>query len=243
MTRNRILILIILVVVIVTFAFFYFSPEDNEEEIRNDDTNEFSQQEVPNNPNQITGGTTNDFVLITYGGKEDIKTLEENGREYALLRNPPIVEGLVLAATDLYGDYYFAEDNNGERFVFTEGSPRGKHGYNDIGLVSKRLIRERNSATEYFAAYPKSLDGQAVGLVPVTDTGSSNTFLKSRRILITNLSSNISVVSEIDHRGGEQGSLLVSDLTRKSLGIDNGSTGHLRVELVPAENFNLGIVR
>ena len=50
-------------------------------------------------------------------------------------------------------------------------------------------------------------------------------------------------MAEIDHRGGEQGTILVSDLTRKSLGIDNGSTGQLKIELVPADNFNLGVVR
>lgn len=246
MTRNKILLIIFAVLVIVIFGavFYFFNNRDtNNESIPYVEETVAAERFVENNKDQLLGGTTNNFAVLSYGGEKDIKTLEQNGQEYALVRNPSIVGGLDLVSTDPFGTYYFAEDDKGERIVFGEGSPEGKHGYDEIGLVSGKLIRDRNTSTEYFVSYPESLVAQAIGLIPVPNTGASNIVLKSRYLLIKNLNSNVSVVAEIDNRGGEQGVLLVSDLVRKSLGLDNGSKSNLSVELVPAEIYQLGVVR
>ena len=51
------------------------------------------------------------------------------------------------------------------------------------------------------------------------------------------------MATEIDHRGSEQGVIMVSDATRKALRLDNGSIGNLKIELVESGTVNPGIVR
>ncbi|MDA8611257.1 hypothetical protein N9L18_00100 [Candidatus Pacebacteria bacterium] len=202
----------------------------------------------------LLGGTSNNFVIYSYGGERNVKTFidgitneegdnAEEGFEYALIRNPSFVGGLELVITNPLGNYYFAEDELGNKIPFSGGSPNSRNGYEEVSAISRELLREKNTATEYFSAYPDFLSAQALGLVPVSDTGEANNLLKSRYLLITNINSNVSVVTEIDHRNEEQGTLLVSDLTRKKLGLDNGSTGNFRVELIPKEGQSLGVVR
>jgi hypothetical protein len=207
-----------------------------QEEVITEETNQ--EGEV-----SFVGGSETDLTVISYGGARDIKTLDVSGEEYALLRNPKATGNLDLAVVDPYGNYYFAETDNGERIVFEEGTPEGKHGYEETGLVSNLLIRERNTFTEYFVAYPDSLSAQVEGLISVPDTGVANRFLKTRYLLIKNLNSNRSVIAEIDHRSNESGTLFVSEATRNALGLDNGTQGSLRIELVPAAPSTLGVVR
>jgi hypothetical protein len=186
---------------------------------------------------------TNLLTISSYGGSKDVKTIEINGYEFALTRNPKIVTDLNFAISNLLGDYYFAEDINGNKIIYKDGTPEGRFGINEVGLVSGKLTRTRNTQTEYFAAYPDLLSCEVLGLPPIEDTGQANNFLKTQYLKITNRNSNVSVIVEIDTRWNDSKTLLVSEAVRKSLGLDNEAKGNLELQLVPVEENKLGPIR
>lgn len=194
--------------------------------------------EVPTTP-VVQGGVTVKY----YGGPTDIKTATDGGVEYALVRNPVSTGGLTLAATEPSGSYYFALSPNGERIRFSDGDSKGLHGYDEVGLVSGLLVRDRFTTTEYFIAYPDSTSARNANFTDVPDTGVANRYLSTQFAKITNKNTGRSVVAQIDHRSNQAGVLLVSQAVGRELQLDNGATGNLSIELVPANQTTLGPVR
>lgn len=179
----------------------------------------------------------------TYGGPSDIKTIEQKGVEYALLRNPINTGGLEFALSTEFGTYYFAKDTNNQKISFEKGSPSGFFGYDEVGLVSGDLIKEKFSSTEYYAAYPTKDIALKSGIQAIDDTGTANKYLGSKYLKITNLNNNVSVITEIDTRNEQEGTLMISEATKNALRVDNGSTGSFSLEIVEKENNSLGVVR
>lgn len=181
--------------------------------------------------------------IQTYGGPSDIKTITQKEIEYALLRNPQNVGGLEFAISDAFGTYYFAKDISGQKINFEKGEANGKFGFDEVSLVSGDLIKEKSSSTEYYAAYPTKNIALKSGIQPVEDTGTANRYLSTKYLKITNLNNNVSVITEIDTRNTEEGTLMISEATRNALKVDNGSTGSFSLEIVDQENNSLGVVR
>jgi hypothetical protein len=178
-----------------------------------------------------------------YGGPADIKTFIDKGIEYALLRNPENVGGLTFATRERDDNYYFVLDTEGNRIPYTKGDPKGMHGYTEIGLISEALVRERIPAIEYFISYPDATSARLANMQEIADTGIANRYLSSQVAVLTNKNTGKAVVAEIDHRSTQQGALLVSEAVGRELGLDNGSTGNIEVQLVPAESKTIGPVR
>jgi hypothetical protein len=182
-------------------------------------------------------------AVIVYGGPADIKTFSDGPQEFALFRNPTRTGGLELAAADLFGSYYFAIDTEGERIVYPAGDPDGIHGYSEVGLVSGDLIRERNSVTQYFIAYPDETSARIMNFPEIPDTGTANRFLSTQFAIITNKGTGERVAAEIDHRSQQQEALLVSEAVARELGLSDGSVAALEIELVDRETTSVGPVR
>lgn len=210
------------------------------------DTQPFVEQ-----PQQTTQATTTSITVsqqggITvkyYGGASDIKTFTEAGVEYALVRNPSNTGNLTLATQQKDARYYFAIDTEEKRIPYTPGTPDGLHGYDEVGLVSETLIRERTPVIEYFIAYPDAVNARIANMKEIDDTGIANRFLASQAAILTNKNTGKSVVAEIDHRSNQKGVLLISESVGRALELDNGATGNIEVTLVPKESVTLGPVR
>lgn len=181
--------------------------------------------------------------VVTYGGPKSIKTSILRGQEYALLRNPVSVGGLELTVSNPQGDYYFAENSLGEKILYTEGDPESVFGYNEVGIISELLIRERIPSAEYYASYPIQELAEQSGFSPIRDDGASNRYLKTKYLKITNLNNNRQVIVEIDGRNSVEGTLYVSEATRRALLVDEGALGSFGLEIVDKENNSLGVVR
>lgn len=187
----------------------------------------------------VQGGVT----VRYYGGPSDVKTITDGGIEYALVRNPVDVGGLTLATTELGSNYYFALDAQGERIRYEAGDTKSFHGYNEIGLVSGRLLQDRFSSTEYFIAYPDSTSARNANFAEIPDTGVANRHLSTQVAKITNKNTGRAVVATIDHRSNQAGVLLISEAVGRELQLDSGATGNLSIELIPSEQAVLGPVR
>ncbi|MEY2641192.1 MAG: hypothetical protein RL150_585 [Candidatus Parcubacteria bacterium] len=186
----------------------------------------------------VAGGIT----VRYYGGPSDIRTLLERGTEYALIKNPAATGDLTLAATEGSNQYYFATNLAGERVAYTQGDSRGMHGYDEVGLVSGKLVRDRIPAAEYFIAYPDSTSARIANFPEIADTGIANRYLASQVVRITNKNTGRSVVAEIDHRSTDD-ELLISEAVGRELELTSGATGNLQLELLPFGSIPIGPVR
>jgi hypothetical protein len=193
----------------------------------------------PETPPVVEGGITVKY----YGGAVDVKTVTEKGVEYALIRNPENVGGLTIVETTPDGSFYYALDNEGNKISYPKGEAKGIHGYNEVGLVSGTLIRDRIPATEYFIAYPDATSARLANFQEVPDTGIANRFLSSQVATITNKNTGVSVIAEIDHRSSQQGTMLISEAVGRELDLSTGATANLLITLTPKESVTLGPVR
>lgn len=249
MSKTRLIIIITAAVIFFAALGIYFTvsnntPEPAQENLIPSQQFDFvKEDETQDSAEYFENFGVGKLKVTTYGGEDDIRTSTQGSNEYALIRNPRDVGGLEFSASNSYGDFYFAEDANGEKILFPAGSPDGKFGYNDIGEASGELIREKISDTEFYAAYPIKSLAQKAGFQPVGDEGSSSRFLGTKYLKITNLNNNREVIVEIDARNSIEDTLLVSEATRKALLIDNGAFGSFSLEIIPQENNTLGVVR
>jgi len=240
--KDKILVIIAIASIIGGIvAIVYISRPEKTEVIAPETSliQENERQDQERTVDVVRGGIT----VYAYGGPSDIKTLVTNNIEYALVRNPENVGGLELAAVDSGVSYFFALDNQGEKIPFTPGSPNGLHGYNEVGLVSGTLIQERNSYTEYFIAYPDATSARLAGMEEIPNTGVANKFLETQVAKITNINTGKSVVAEIDHRSSRENAVLMSRAVLRELGLQNGSTGNLSIELFQKDALTIGPVR
>ena len=181
--------------------------------------------------------------VITYGGFRSVKTAVQGNREFALIRNPEEVGGLELVISNEQGDYYFAEDFMGEKIPYPDGEPESVFGYDQTGLVSGKIIRDRISSAEYYASYPTADLAKQSGFTVIGDNGASDRYLKSKYLRITNLNNNRQVIVEIDDRNPIEGTMYISEATRRALMVDEGSLGSFGLEIIEKENNSLGLVR
>lgn len=249
MTRTRLIIIIAAIVIFFAALGIYFTiGNSNEPQAETTtQTNDFDfvkEDETKSaTPEYFESFGTNKLRITEYGGYSDIKTQQQGGIEYALIRNPTNTGGLDFAASNEFGEFYFAEDVGGDKIPYPDGTPEGRFGYLDFGEVSKVAISDRNPATEYYASYPSQELAKRSGFISIRDDGTANLFLNTRYLKITNLNNNRQVIVEIDSRNNIPDTLFVSEATRRALGIDNKSLGAFNLELVDKQNNTLGVVR
>lgn len=219
---------------LVYVLFGNFANQNNNEPVTIEEPAEVIEEEPV-----IGDGTTIQY----YGGPRDIKTFITDATEYALTRNPSVTNGLTLATANPFGSYYFALDENGNRIAYVAGDPQGLHGYFERGLVTGELVREKNSVTQYFIAYPDQTSARIMELPQVEDTGIANRYLASQFALVTNETTGKQVVAEIHHRSTQQDVLLVSEAVGRELDLDNGATANISIELIPQEGISTGPIR
>jgi hypothetical protein len=247
---NRKKLIIIISAIILIFASFGFiftltaekTPEaitNQQEQISFDFVKE---DEVSDSADYFNSFGSGKLKIITYGGAKDIRTHIQNKTEYALIKNPKNIGGLEFISSNDLGDFYFAKDGSDSKIVFEEGDPEGKFGYLEAGEVSENLIQNRIPSAEYYAAYPISVFALKSGFQVYEDNGSSNNFLQTKYLRITNLNNNRQVVVEIDTRNAIEDSILISEATRKALRVDNGALGSFNLEVVDKTNNILGVV-
>lgn len=249
MTRNKIIGISIIIVSILAIVGIYFFFQDNKKVdtpvVSNDNTtvaNNTFEELNETEPKYFDNFGVGKLKIETFGGPKDIKTSIKNGVEYALFRNPENIGGLEFVLSNEMGNYYFAENLTGEKIIFEKGTAEGDYGYEKT-LVSERFIGDLNTQTEYYSAYPQKNIALKIGIQAIEDTGAGNRFLNSKYLKITNLNNNVSVITTIETRSEKEGSLLVSEATRKALKVDEGVLGSFNLEIVDKENNNLGIVR
>lgn len=250
MRNKQIIVIVGVIIVILAILGIYFTVQDanNAESLtqQNPEGQNFDfvkDDQSPTTPDFFESFGLNKLELRVYGGPTDIKTSIQGGRELALLRNPKNTGGLDFAGSDSFGEYYFAEDINGEKITYTEGSSEGRFGYLDFGEVSGILIRERIPSAEFYAAYPTSELALKYGFPVIDNTGVSNRFLSTQYLKIRNLTNNREVIVEIDSRNTIEDTLLVSEATRVALGLDNNTLGSFDLQIVNREGHTLGVVR
>lgn len=249
LNKKTIIIISIVVVIFAGLGLFFTLQNNSSEETLNQNTQanfDFVKED------QVSEGDSAEYFesfglsklkVTTYGGPADIKTLVQNNSEYALTKNPQSTGGLTFALSNEMGEFYFAQDENSSKILYPEGTSEGKFGYEDVGLVSGILTRERIPSAEYYAAYPSEDLSSQMGFEAYRDDGSTNRFLNSKYLKITNLNNNRQVIVQIDTRHDVEGSLLISEATRKALLVDNGIMGSFSLEVVEKENNTLGVVR
>jgi len=186
-------------------------------------------------------GNQTQLTIQTFGGEKNVKTFFNDGTNYALTRNPAATGDRELAIIEPFGNYYYSEQNE-ERIPFATGKGTAKYGYEEVASISGELLRELNTDTEYFVAYPDSLSAGIAGIEQIPDSGSSNRFLGTQFAAITNINNNVTVIAEIVHRGEEQGVLNVSERTRKTLGLSNGAIGNLEIGLISKDLSEVGAI-
>jgi len=226
---------LIIIIVALTFIIFRTPAAIQETIIIEDEIN--TQQELE----AVVDRQQTQLTVQSFGGEKNVKTFFENDIEYALLRNPQLTGDFELMVVDPFGNYYYEQEKE-SRIVFDNGDTSSKYGYNEIAEVSGELLRELNTDTEYFIAYPDSLSAGIAGIPEIPDSGASNRFLQTQLAVITNVNNNITVVAKIVHRGEEQGVLPVSERTRKSLGLDKGSIGNLKIGLLDSDKGEIGVI-
>ncbi len=247
--KNKIFIAalaLVLVFAIIGIIFTFRTPEAENTENNQVVTQDFDftrEDTVQEDTETYSNFGVNRLRVVSYGGASDIKTYTERTSEYALTRNPRNTGGLTFAASNDYGEFYFAINQDEQRIIFNEGTSEGKFGYEDVGEVSGTLIRERIPSAEYYAAYPISELALKAGFQQIPDTGAANNFLKDKYLKITNINNNRQVVVEIDTRNHIEDSLMISEATRKALLVDNGILGSFNLQIVDKEENTLGVVQ
>jgi len=250
MSKTRLILIIVAVVIFFAALGVYFTVSDNTQDQNNllptQQNPDFVSEDVVKEDTGVndfeTFGATK-LKIVTYGGVSDIKTALSGQREFALIRNPRNTGDLEFHKSDSFGEYYFAENINGEKIEYTEGTPEGIFGIGDKGEVSGILISDRNTSTEYYASYPIQELAKKYGFIAVRDDPITNSFLKNKYLKIKNLNNNRQVVVEIDSRNPIEDTLYVSEATRKALMIDENALGSFSLEIVDKENNKLGVVR
>jgi len=187
-------------------------------------------------------GSKTQLIIQTFGDEKNVKTFIESDGEYALSRNPGISGDLELVITDPFGNYYFTENNLGEKIVFENGNGNAKYGYQETALISGELLRNLNTDTDLFIAYPDALSAEIAGIPVVPDSGASNRFLQNQLAVITNINNNVTVIAEIVHRVEEQGVLHISERVRKSLGLQDGALGNISIGLINKSLSEVGVI-
>jgi hypothetical protein len=248
MSKSRLIIIISSVVIFFAALGIYFTVGDKSTEQTITPVNDFDfvkEDEVQEtaDPEYFESFGTSKLKMVTYGGAKDIKTVLVGQKEYALIRNPKNTGDLDFSRSDSFGDYYFAEDTNGNRIEFIEGAPEGKFGYFDVGEVSGISVANRNPSTEYYASYPTNELAKKYGFLAFRDDGATNNFLSTRYLKITNLNNNRQVIVEIDSRNSTEDTMLVSEATRRALMVDENALGSFSLEVVEKQNNTLGVVR
>lgn len=250
MSKTRLILIIVAAVIFFAALGVYFTVSDNTQEQNSlspvQQNPEFVSEDVVKEETSVndfeTFGTTK-LKVVTYGGVSDIKTALISQKEHALIRNPRNTGDLEFHKSDSFGEYYFAENSDGEKIEYTQGTPEGIFGIGDRGEVSGILILERNPSTEYYASYPIQELAKKYGFIAVRDDQTTNNFLKNKYLKITNLNNNRQVVVEIDSRNPIEDTLYVSEATRKALMIDENALGSFSLEIVDKQNNTLGVVR
>lgn len=249
MSKSKLLLIGAAIVIFFAALGVYFTVSDN---TNNDQTsqvntdNNFGSEDVVEekaDPSYFESFGTSKLKVVTYGGPSDIKTALVGKTEYALIRNPTNTIDYTFYKSDSFGDYYFAEYVDGSRIEFPDGTPEGRFGYGDSGEVSQLSISDRNSSTEYYAAYPTQELATKYGFISFRDDAITNLFLKNKYLRIKNLNNNREVIVEIDSRNSIEDTLYVSEATRKALLIDEGALGSFSLEVVDKTNNTLGVVR
>ncbi len=248
MTRTKLIIIISSIILFFAALGVFFTVQKDEQsnQITQNQPQSFDfikEDEIREDVESFGSLGLSKLKVITYGGYTDIKTYTQNSKEYALIRNPKITGDLELISSDTFGDYYLAEDNNGDKILYTEGASDGKFGYTDRGEVSDELIREKIPSAEYYAAYPISELAAKSGFKIFGNEGSVNNYLNTKYLKITNANNNRQVIVEIDARNYIEDTILISEATRKALLVDNGVLGSFDLEIVDKENNTLGVVR
>lgn len=240
--KDKILIIVAIASIIggiaaITYVLWPEKEPETEEEVV------LLEEPTTQSPERTSEVARGGITTYVYGGLSDIKTHLSGNTEFALIRNPSNIGGLELAIIDEGMPYFFALDSNGNKIPFSEGSPAGLHGYREEGLVSGVLIQERITDTEYFIAYPDATSARLASMEEIPDTGIANQFLATQVAKITNINTGRSVVAEIDHRSSRENAVLMSRAVLRELGLQNGSTGNLTIELFPKESLSIGPVR
>lgn len=250
MTRNKIILIIATGILVLAVFGVFFTLQDKEKQpavvegIIPEQNFDFVKEDKPSDTTEYFNSFgLGKLKINTYGGPSDIKVALKGSTKYALIRNPRETGDLEMAISNEFGEYYFAENADGEKIVFEGGSVDGRFGYLETGEVSQVLIQERIPSAEYYAAYPESELALKTGFEAVGDTGIANRFLSGKYLKIKNLNNNKEVIVEIDTRNTIEDSLLVSEATQKALGLDKNSLGSFSLELVSKENNTLGVVR
>jgi hypothetical protein len=249
MTRNKLILIIISIVIFFSALGVYFTIGDNSTntQTQNNTTSvdfDFVREDVSQRDSSqyFSALGANRQRIVVYGGSSDIRTFTQGQTKYGLIRNPKSVGGLEFIASNSFGEFYLAKDEDGNRIEFSNGSPDGRYGLNDFGEVSGVFIGSRIPSAEYYAAYPIQNLAIKSGFEPLGDTGQVNRYLNSKFLKITNLNNNRSVIAEIDTRNYIEDTLFVSEAVRRSLMIDNNALGSFKLEIVDKENNTLGFV-
>lgn len=249
MTRTKLIIIISSIVLFFAALGIFFTITGNSEDgqvlqntNQNPEFNFVKEDEARGSAEYFESFGVGKLKVVTYGGASDIKTFTQGSSEYALIRNPKNTGDLTLSASSEMGEYYFAEDEEGEKIIYREGDSAGKFGYDDVGEVSQQLIRERISSAEYYAAYPISELALKSRFQVFGDEGSVDRYLSTKYLKISNLNNNRQVIVEIDSRNRLEDTLLISEATRKALLVDNNILGSFNLEIVDKENNTLGVV-
>jgi hypothetical protein len=187
MTRNKLILIIASIVIFFSALGVYFTIGDNSKNTTIQNTQnivdfDFVRDDVArrDTAQYFESFGSNRQRILVYGGSSDIRTFAQGQTRYGLIRNPRDVGGLEFIASNSFGEFYIAKDQEGNRIEFANGSPDGRFGLNDFGEVSGVFIGSRIPSAEFYAAYPIQNLATKAGFPVINDTGQANVFLNSK---------------------------------------------------------------